>query len=379
MPTNVTGDATGGSFPANVVAPSDGEDADASSIQVPLGQLADRTHWLRRGASIAARNWSLGEAFSPDSIPAPLSTIAVAAGLMGPSSDREAIVVIGDYLGGAEAIYVSQDGGRTYTQEGRSGPFYEAGFTAVVYDTANSSWIVVGPSGTNRYVGDPTGTWEEGSGAGSLGFLSVAADGLGRAVAVGDWSTGTAVNARYTDDGGVTWAPVTSWLGVAGGIMRSVCHGNGVWVACGNAALDRSTDGLTWSSASSITGPSIDYFRFVAYSGEFFVAIDTNGNASGDFVVWRSPDGDVWTGATVPGISSPTRISLASDGSGVMIMALDTDLYSSADHGETWSLISRGTGMPNASVAASSDRFVCAGLATAGDNFRVSNSLSFGV
>lgn len=45
MPTNIPGTAS--SYPANVVAPSDGDQRNAASMQVALTQLADRTAWLR--------------------------------------------------------------------------------------------------------------------------------------------------------------------------------------------------------------------------------------------------------------------------------------------------------------------------------------------
>ena len=50
MPTNIPGSSS--SYPANVTAPSDGDTRNAASVATALGQLADRTAYLKGKAGI---------------------------------------------------------------------------------------------------------------------------------------------------------------------------------------------------------------------------------------------------------------------------------------------------------------------------------------
>lgn len=69
MPTNIPGSSA--SYPANIVAPVDGDPRNAASVQTPLTNLADRTAWLKNNASrmlVCFGNKDLGTANSYPSL-----------------------------------------------------------------------------------------------------------------------------------------------------------------------------------------------------------------------------------------------------------------------------------------------------------------------
>lgn len=76
--------------------------------------------------------------------------------------------------------------------------------------------------------------------------------------------------------------------------VQSLASGGGVWI-CGNSTgqVARSTDGMNWSTATTLTG--FTGYVTVAYGNGYFVAVDSSTSN-----VAKSTDGLTWTYSTLP-------------------------------------------------------------------------------
>lgn len=113
-------------------------------------------------------------------------------------------------------------------------------------------------------------------------------------VAVGTVDGGTGTNS-YTSPDGILWNPLSAGLtgtgtlyGVAWGEDRFVIVGSG---NAGGFDSFRSTDGVNWSSALSLPGASISYSP---KNGRFVAGTFTSGT------IQYSTDGVAWTSVTLP-------------------------------------------------------------------------------
>lgn len=138
------------------------------------------------------------------------------------------------------------------------------------------------------------------------GELRDVVQGDGVFVAVGDGGT-----ILRSADGGMNWSPVSAPGEVS---LTAVAHGSGFFIAVGGNAVYTSPDGLIWTDRSDLTLLLTNHtFRDVVYSGGAFYA---GGRLSG---IHRTIDGGLtWTKVGVPNNETFTISSLAA-GSGVIV------------------------------------------------------------
>jgi len=139
-------------------------------------------------------------------------------------------------------------------------------------------------------------------------------------------------NLMRTIDAGTTWTLVASGLPAS----SVLCNGPGsVWVACGTfGAIQRSTDGITWSNAGvTVTGGWGIGPKRIVWNGSLFVMLA--GSALDK--VLTSPDGLTWTARTLP--TTQTWTGLAYSASEALWMAVsDGGAVVTSLDGLTWTL-----------------------------------------
>lgn len=192
-------------------------------------------------------------------------------------------IVVGDSVDGVFSIFLTEDGGTTWTPPPRSGlppalagegAFAASGTNVAVYG-ASDAWFVTNGSGRSRVLhsGDRGRSWTITdlplAAAQSAGVFSVAFRDRTHGVVVGgdyarEGETGN--NAAVTSDGGRTWTLVRE-RGLSG--FRSVvAHAPGTkgsFIAVGPQGADWSDDdGRSWSP---IAGPGFHAFSFVPRGG----------------------------------------------------------------------------------------------------------------
>ena len=192
-------------------------------------------------------------------------------------------VIVGDSVEGAFSIFLTEDGGRTWTPAPRTGlppalageGAFAASGTNVAVHGANDAWFVTNGAGRSRVLhsSDRGRTWTVADlplAAGqSTGVFSVAFRDRTHGVVVGgDYSreAETGNNAAWTSDGGRTWTLVRD-RGLSG--FRSVvAHAPGskaAFIAVGPQGADWSEDdGRTWTP---IAGPGFHTFGFARRGG----------------------------------------------------------------------------------------------------------------
>ncbi|AFM11771.1 Ig-like domain-containing protein [Turneriella parva] len=187
-------------------------------------------------------------------------------------------------------------------------------------------FVATAGSGTDRIMTSPDGiTWTVRTQPEANSWSSVA---YGNGLYVGVSSSGT--NRVMTSSDGVTWIsqPVTIDIGWA-----VIAYGNGSFVALGSSggAAERamkSTDGINWTYH---TLPENNAWRKIVYAEGLFVAISNAGTTR----VITSPDGENWTGRTVPNQSWYNL----SYGDGLFVaIALSTNLTMRSTNGIDWTL-----------------------------------------
>lgn len=374
MPTNVTGDATGGSFPANVVAPSDGDLAAAASAQTPFEDLADRTHWLYRNPAFAIQNWREVIGVT-DGLPGPITLRAVGCGPYSVADPIPAAVIVGDYISGANVSAVfTTDGGKTWFSCASA-----AASGRNVYDIAwlpgLEKWMMVGQSGYVSHSSTIYSGWTEETGPAS--FYALGTDRVGLAVMGGlstMWSTSNA---------GVTITACTGTFPALGDSVTKIAYGNGSWVATSLSTapavlFGRSTNGYAWVPATTAPTP-VGNVTGITWTGEQFLMVDDDGD------MYSSENGEYWVQVT-HGLTLSSFLSIASDtrGSGAVLVgcgaASNYAYAASMDHGFSWKWIGQPPStLASPNVAAFSDvggYWVTAGTGT---NFSAAFSLSVGI
>lgn len=184
-----------------------------------------------------------------------------------------------------------------------------------------------------------------GSGA-ATGWIAMAGDGNGGAVAIGTTSSG------YTTDGGKTWTQVSKVFYST----AAIAYGNGVYVVIDGSEAHRSTDGgKTWSEVWVANSWGDSALFGAAYGDGVFIL--TCGAYPNKTAI-SSDGGLTWTLGTMPSIGSglTTGISYVGDGKFLAYAAtargddFKNYIYTigSSDKGATWRLgstmLSDGTG-----------------------------------
>lgn len=381
MPTNVTGDATGGSFPANVVAPSDGDLAVAVSAQTPFEDLADRTHWLRRNPSFAAQNWVEHIGITSGTA-GPFTPEGIASGPFSTATQKPVLVVVGDWVSGTTttAAYTSNSSTNQWVSCNADGTGGTEDLSCAVWEPVTGNWLLMGPSGHTLRSSEIDGPWTDETTGGPGATRCCATDGLGL---VATASTAFSQSA----DGGVTWSAATSWP-VTGASFAAMAYGGGVWVAVGDyvsgvSRVVRSVDADTWAGSTTPPATTADMVD-VTWTGTHFICVSDTGG------IFRSTDGDVWTeiftSATLGTVLSGRSIAADSAGSGVVVACVinitagPLMYYAvSQNHGELWSWVAQAP----YSVTADKLHFATGGYwaaaSSSGTNFSVAKSLSVGV
>ena len=367
MPTNIPGSAQG--YPTNVVAPSTGDLRNAASVQVAFEDLADRTAWLRRNPSMAARNWTYhggltrpGDAITP---------AAIASGRFSAANPYETWMLVGDYASAA---------GASYSVSGAKAVWDTTGLTeaddikGALYDPVNERWVLFGNSGMIHRADSANGSWVDESVGGSDNFYCGASGDDGRIVLAGNAIGGgtSGIFCRVSDDGGDTWAAPTAFpvFGGSGNVCLDMASGGSAngYVAGGygtsNApALWSSTDGDTWA-VDTVPGGTTGRVTGVCASGAYFIAVTDDGE-----ILRKS--GGTWTLLThgLPG-TLDFAPGVASDPIGadviVAVSSSGNPINVSTDNGATWEQVADeiDASFAPTAVMCSGTRWVIAGTGT---------------
>lgn len=151
----------------------------------------------------------------------------------------------------------------------------------------NDLFVAVGSSGTIQTSPDGTAWTSQNSGT-SLDLYGVTY-GNGQFVAVGN--LGIVLNSTN----GTTWTGQAS-ANLTATPLNGVTFANGQFVAVGYMGIQYSSDGVNWTSLSTLpfgpTGPTVDLYN-VTYGNGLFVAVGEYNTSSG--IIVTSPDGVNWT------------------------------------------------------------------------------------
>lgn len=96
---------------------------------------------------------------------------------------------------------------------------------------------------------------------------------------------------------------------------NAIAYGNGKYVAVGNSGyITTSTDGVNWTTpVQRITASGSTVAGCIFANGMFYIAGSQNARHAKDTVtavmIWKSSDGETWTGAMMPQASSVDRYS----------------------------------------------------------------------
>ncbi len=166
-------------------------------------------------------------------------------------------------------VQTSPDG---ITWTGRtSGVATDANFRGIAYSAADSQFVAVAQSGTNRVMTSPDGiTWTARSAAAANTWTSVAY-GNGRYVAVA--STGTGTRMMSSTDA-ITWSTVS---GISDNTWERIIYGGTQFIAVGSSTAETvaSPDGVTWTA---YTAPSANW-QGLAYGNSTIVAVRNSGTS----------------------------------------------------------------------------------------------------
>lgn len=206
----------------------------------------------------------------------------------------------------------------------------------------NGTIAVVGDAGTVLTSPDAK-TWTSRSiprtsDLGGVAFVN------GRFIAVG--GENSSVAKIYTSSDAATWT--TTKLATPGSPLSSVAFGNDVYVASGELALFRSTDGQNWRE---IFG---EYGFAVAFSGSRFATVDILGSIS------TSVDGSSWLSRFTPTSSNLKGIAY---GTNLFVAVGDNGVILTSPTGTTWTGRQSGTSRPLYAVTYGLDTFVAVGFA----------------
>jgi hypothetical protein len=203
-------------------------------------------------------------------------------------------------------------------------------FNDVIYD--GSKYISAGKLGNEGTIWTSTdlSSWKEETISDRIKPLSAIAMGNGKYVAVGEWNNYAGSTSIVTSDDGLTWTTQTGLTDSSSFV--DVAFGNGKFVAVGygssNSTLKISSDGITWSSPSTLSTnvknfSSVNYIngRFIALGSEY----DNSGNIS-EIALRVSTDGMVWNDYEISYPSTNEDLKdIIYDGTNYIIVAVDAD------------------------------------------------------
>jgi pimeloyl-ACP methyl ester carboxylesterase len=215
-------------------------------------------------------------------------------------------------------------------------------WTPHTYQTGNGNYLYGVSYGNGRFVAaggdfnansivltsDDGATWiQQHSGINPSGEFFGITYGNGMFVMVGLCRTnGDYRGAVLTSSDGVNW--VQRYDGASGKYLRSVCYGNGLFIAAGDGnTLITSPDGINWTAGSAGSGNS---FAGIAYGGGRYVLVGAN--SQGLAAILTSQDGISWTTRTSGTLNKLQGIGYASGqfmvtGSGTNLVSLDGAMW----------------------------------------------------
>jgi len=157
--------------------------------------------------------------------------------------------------------------------------------------------------------------WKKSLETGKINLKAIAHDGEGMIVAVGE-------DGRIkTSKGGI------KWVGRDSGTVESlngITYGNGIFVAVGEGVVATSSDGITWTTKSSLT------LNEVVWHNDKFYAVGKFGT------ILSSPDGETWSKIEIKSDESLNDIYAYENK--LAVVGNDGGFYSS-DDGENWTKV----------------------------------------
>jgi len=340
----------------SVTLPVDLEIDAAQSVNIPLQTLADA---LKRLQTMHVAN------FAPVELnPSFYSIRGASPGKLSLAFPSDLWCVVGGPGSTTAEIYISTSGELWESVSGLitntpPGPVL-IGLNAVAHDETLGVWVAVGdPEGGDAYIvssSSPQSAWTERATTVNASLRSVASNGAGVFVAVGDGG----VLIRSVD--GTTW---TTGASGTGNDLRKVVWVGALskWIAVGGlgptARIIWSADGIAWTIA---TNPGTAACHDVAWDGTALCATLVNGT------VLTSTNGTSWTLVAAPGYPAFASVAIAGDPSGVLLASALVGLYASFDHGASFQSVGSAGAANNVygtmdvqAIAFGNGRFVIAG------------------
>jgi len=345
MTTDFAGNAT--KYPALVETPSDGESRNASTVQTPLEQLADRTAALDHGARQAVRNWSATSG-------ATLQANSGTPTFDGVAGNKTWWLAVGDATSTETAVYFSSHGGSAWEKNGSVGGTVT--YLEVSWDEVNQLWIVVGNGGLiHTFPFKPSVVETVQTSNASATLQAVHTNVAGVTVAAGEHD-GSDQAASVSPDG-TTWTAV-AMAGSAGSIAQGLASSGTTFVAVGETS---GAVPLIWVSVNSGTSFSVvsipagltDALVSVTYDGTVFVALGDDGQIATSITGLTG----TWTKLTGPSTdwsAGGGRTISADPASGAMLAHAGSvsSLYYSYDSGVTWAKVDHTPGRAPEATAA---------------------------
>jgi hypothetical protein len=153
---------------------------------------------------------------------------------------------------------------------------------------------------------------------------------------------------------GITWTSRTS---AADNSWRSICYGNGLFVACASTGTGNrimtSPDGITWTSRTSAVDN--DWYG-ICYGNGLFVIVGVSGSGQ---TVMTSPDGITWTSRTSAASNDWMSICY---GNGLFVACASTgtgNRIMTSPNGITWTSRTPATNNDWLSICYGNGVFVC--------------------
>lgn len=185
------------------------------------------------------------------------------------------------------------------------------------------------------------------------------AGSLSTVVAAG-WINGafrvyTSATTSLVSTDGVTWSNVactnapTASASITAGLISD---GTSFYGMVGVTQVVKTTDGITWTNHAPALPANC---RQLAWSGTHLIA----GNLANNSNVYRSLAGGAWVAVAVTGTATQTVTGMASNGTGVVVASTNSaGVFTSSDHGATFSSAAAPNGGNNASVFHTGERFL---------------------